>query len=741
MQVIEHMTIHMRPEMWPLGVSLIREQAIPIEYARLFIREAIRVVETKDVIAFLMDHDHLLDADMIHSLAPTLCPYFTANPEALDTLYLFRQSAILVEELLLWFRRAYNPEAAARLLRFIDFDVFAAPPVHLRFFALKLPVLCIERTPFFRRDGEVIALALQCRDVYALSAAFVSNLDTYHVAHDLFDSLVELDGAWGALSFLANRFLARKRVGTTLRAKLFHFLFDDPHLHTLYKHADGGVYLHRRDRAPLLLSSSHWLPRVDIPEEDGATANVHPFDLWGCFRTTHTSAFVARCPDKILATATNHLPPRVEFYARPFYDAQRHAALFQKTVLALLNILGGFQGVHIVPLLDRDGQPVLYPDLTPVLLLAGEADFEGINRAVEREMGISLPAVFAADRFEFGRQWVWFGFFVHPLLRRLAPTDRLPHHVVQVSCHVQLPIADAPQSSRFSPWLVYDPHNTAPVGPRLMRLHGIEHSSILSVFGYVAVSSGNQLLVALQHFLNTRSAHRIHHAPELFWARALTAYRSLEVDRAFRPPDHPEPAFLAQKSEKRGTDLVLVCFTSPVQSSAPSGTPPTLRKIDLARLRLLPVEILYKIYRMLWVSDPHTPSIRHVVPDVWWTSAKQRLHYSAPAACPFNSYLFVDTPIHGITDHRGVLHSVYQAEVIAFFCDLSFTVDDWTAPFDTWPADALPKSRTFLLPGRIFLVRFVFVEEKRGYYLTIEPNPRVYRVHATDAGHSFGLFL
>jgi len=69
--------------------------------------------------------------------------------------------------------------------------------------------------------------------------------------------------------------------------------------------------------------------------------------------------------------------------------------------------------------------------------------------------------------------------------------------------------------------------------------------------------------------------------------------------------------------------------------------------------------------------------------------------------------------------------------------------DDWSAPFDTWEVASLPTSRTFILPGQLFLVRFEFKADS-GYYLTIEPSPYVYRIHDLNKDHEkdqFGFFV
>ena len=145
-----------------------------------------------------------------------------------------------------------------------------------------------------------------------------------YVTNSLFPRLMGLEGAWGALSFIANRHLTNKTMGATLQARLLDFLMEDENLYNLYKHVNGSVYLHHGDFR-LRLSSFHRLPFVNVEVDP---VNIHPIDLWCSFRVTHcamhTKYGIARYARKLLSTNINHLPPRFEFYNSPFVDGMAH---------------------------------------------------------------------------------------------------------------------------------------------------------------------------------------------------------------------------------------------------------------------------------------------------------------------------------------------------------------------------------------------------------------------------------
>lgn len=112
---------------------------------------------------------------------------------------------------------------ATHLLHALDLVHITRVSPSLRFFARIIPIVCIERTRLFSRDDEIIALAMQCDNVYMLSKTFVGCLDVSYVVDTLFPSLMHLDGAWGALSFIANRYLTGHRSGATLQVQTSFF--------------------------------------------------------------------------------------------------------------------------------------------------------------------------------------------------------------------------------------------------------------------------------------------------------------------------------------------------------------------------------------------------------------------------------------------------------------------------------------------------------------------------------------
>lgn len=217
--------------------------------------------------------------------------------------------------------------------------------------------------------------------------------------------------------------------------RLLDFLLDDAHMLRVYKHADGCVYLHHAASMPQQLSSFHRLPYVDV---ELAPVNIHPIDLWCSSRFTYCPIqTIVTYANKIFATNSNQLPPRAEFYNSPFCDGMRHGNQVRRTMLKLLTILIGIEGVEVVDLVDADSHQVFFHgnDEVPVRLLqqsgGGHKMWQQINQIIELEMGVSLVEVFAGNCFTFDN-WAWFGFFVQPLFRNAHQIPNHPQAVVQV---------------------------------------------------------------------------------------------------------------------------------------------------------------------------------------------------------------------------------------------------------------------------------------------------------------------
>ena len=312
---------------------------------------------------------------------------------------------------------------------------------------------------------------------------------------------------------------------------------------------------------------------------------------------------------------------------------------------------------------------------------------------------------------------------------------------------MQIPDAAAPQSARFSPWLVYDPFNIATVGPRLLKQNALV-PRVFHVFGSEAVGSGNQLMVALQHFTNDQVV-RPARDMEMHWVRVLTSHRHLEINASFAPPAL-ETTFVHEPEPPTSVPRVLGgMLTCPIR--VPMLRVPSVPRLNDAKrngsklihmISQLPQEVVLKIYSLL--TNDMSPMFRSIIPDVWWNTPKQSIYYMC-GKCLFDSYLYLKRPVDGLTNEHGVLHSPYQTELLAFFREISFSVDDWSAPFDEWPSSALPRSRTFILPGQLFLVQFIFRHTvPRGFSLTIQPSPYVFRLHDLDRDlftDRFGLFV
>ena len=684
--MLTQMSLFMRKGMWSLCVRIINTNIVPAEEVYEFIRRAVHVVDTKQLVRFLVDssdsaHYDFFRKGMLYYLAPSLCAYFSSDVAALyglTQLEMLRRSPIIIEEMLARFRSAFPDLAgdalynASSLLYSLDFRYLTRMPTNLRFFALKLPIVCIEKTPFFNRDDEVICLAMQCEDIYTMSTSCIHGIDVEYIASTLFSTIVKLNGGWGALSFISTRNLVQQRACKALRYKLFRYLLDDANLRNVYKHLNGHVYLHQ-----VRLTSHHHLPWIEVID---APVNIHPVDICGA------NVSILGYVDKVLSTNANNLPPRVEFYFNQLGGAQSHADQVKKTMLTLVSILSGVKGVTSCPLVYANNDPVLFhgEGVTHLLCPGDAVDYQLVNRIVEVKMGVSLLSVFAGDRFIING-WAWFGFAVHPLFQWMSMhfvqfgLGLHPRNIVQVSCHVQTPDIRAPQSTQMSPWVVYDPYNLHTRGPRLMRQDGL-HTRVFSVFDSEFVGSGNQLMVALQHFTNAKnlrsSIMRFTLDMEMHWARAITHHKHAENNRMFNESIGPDvwiPSFIQAKArQSSGASFTLTCpvFAEACEAIGACEASESCRGQAIIRmLPKLPQDVIVKIYRMLWSSG----RLRNAIPDIWWSTPKQLLYYCG-VGCLFDSCLYMKTSVAGLTDEHGVLLLPYQTEILSFFREISFSV-------------------------------------------------------------------
>ena len=74
-----------------------------------------------------------------------------------------------------------------------------------------------------------------------ISGLAARNLDFTYIAEKLFESLMEINGAWGVLMRIADRHLAYHETGCVLRLKLLEFLLQPRFLHRIFVHPNGEV--------------------------------------------------------------------------------------------------------------------------------------------------------------------------------------------------------------------------------------------------------------------------------------------------------------------------------------------------------------------------------------------------------------------------------------------------------------------------------------------------------------------
>ena len=105
-----------------------------------------------------------------------------------------RTSAIIIDEMLMLFRRNY-PELtgierrrANSMLAALSFRYLNSIPTHLRFFAREFPITCVEKTPLFNRDDEIIRILIATGE--ELSGQAVRNLDFMYITERLFEPLM-----------------------------------------------------------------------------------------------------------------------------------------------------------------------------------------------------------------------------------------------------------------------------------------------------------------------------------------------------------------------------------------------------------------------------------------------------------------------------------------------------------------------------------------------------------------------
>jgi len=115
--MLDHMGIYMHKDMWALGVSLINTNKVSVDDAYEFVRRAVHVVDTSDIVLFLIEASdnaqyNFLNQGMIHYLAPILCAYFSTFPSdtsalnGLLRLSQLRRSPIIIEEVV-WTRTSF----------------------------------------------------------------------------------------------------------------------------------------------------------------------------------------------------------------------------------------------------------------------------------------------------------------------------------------------------------------------------------------------------------------------------------------------------------------------------------------------------------------------------------------------------------------------------------------------------------------------------------------------------------
>jgi len=528
-------------------------------------------------------------------------------------------------------------------------------------------------------------------------------------------------------------------------------------LHSIFLHPNGEIKAMTADGLRLVLLDEF---NMMLARPWPATpVNIHPVDIWSSF--PNGLCDISGCLDRVLTTNANNLPPRREFYLNRIHGSWEHAAMVKATMQRLASIDLPGMGVSVAPILDLEGLPLQFHahsnDVVMVLWPVGKVDYAGIDKALTKHMGVSIIEALMGPKMM--SKWAWLGFRAQPLFDKICPTfERAciqdhPRNIIQVSQHVEIPHILARQTSRFSPWLFFDPLNGNPIGPRLMmQNHIIQNPVLLNIFSNGSVSSGNQLMLAYQHFGNMRTLMttvlREELDMEMQWVRAMTNTKHDENLKAFNSANTEPPVSTSltpmgctfpdepRGSLSRPVIVGRVEQTEPVRSSEAVAS----RGANVHfMLKNLPAEILQSIYKFLVkeiMLKSSIPSIRYAIPDFWWTSPKQLLLLS-------DEHWEVKTPIATITDGAGVLLPMYQNDVAAFFHGISFGFQHlFDVPFADWDIscfDYIPASSSFSLPGNLFVVRIKF--SRSGYYLTIEPNRDVYKLHdLNDHDSTFGYF-
>ena len=321
----------------------------------------------------------------------------------------------------------------------MNFRYLHSIPAHLRFFAREFPMACVEKTPLFNRDDEIISLIMTAGE--EVTGQAVRNLDFVYINEKLFEHLMTLNGAWGTLMRIADRHLHFHETGSVLRLKLLKFLLQDRYLHRLFMHPTGEIIAMTPDGARLMLLKEFNM--VLARPWPVTPVNIHPVDIWSSY--PHGRCDITECLERIFTTNGNHIPPRHEFYLNHMRNSWEHANMVKSTMrrLATLDFTG--MGVSVGPLLDVDGSPVCFHSAAhePVMLLwpSGTVDLNRINLTIQKHMGLSVLSALTGPKLMSA--WTWFAFRVQPIFSWICPSFDacgLPNHprkIIQVTCYAR----------------------------------------------------------------------------------------------------------------------------------------------------------------------------------------------------------------------------------------------------------------------------------------------------------------
>lgn len=581
----------------------------------------------------------------------------------------------------------------------------------------------------FSRDEEVIRSLLGQENVHAMNRDVVDNIDHDFLLMILPRCLREVEGAWGVLMYLVdNHYGNLEAQAYQVRERLLSFVLSEQVRNSLFKHRDGCYYIHLPDDKKFMIASAS-CPSQHVVLVGNNPVHIHPMDLYSSFPFAEydMASMLARRARDFMYTLGHEGPLMRRFYdMRPKYSERLNFQLWNTCRMLASIFENNTLGIEVRLMDDpREQSEVEYVcfnnnPLRPVVLLhASEQGVDwkvslivvillivininytqGVYELIGLKLGISLLSIITNRRLIYIRTengtWTWMGFMMQPAFKWMFPTFEQvglqfdPKKIVQISRYVQ-DLDTMQLGSRFSPWILYDINNHADNGPRLMNIvNPPQEVSLQNLFARECVLSGNQMLSAWQEMGNVRGVLddvlRGELKMEIRKVRVLIESKFNSNTLAFEQKKvwfdsfaNPTPDDIKQTKEQREeaknklkwAPCPILIANSPKKRKGQEGEwlfPKWSSDRVKMRIATLPNEVLVIVYKHLvqgMLDEVQMPGVREILPDAWWNGTKQNLMYGTNDN---ESYLYVETPIVGLTDKKGVLHSEYCKEVIWFF--------------------------------------------------------------------------